>query len=156
MDTIQFREVPERTVLREERRIFVDDLGAYRKEAVARMTEIAERTTTVTGPFIVVFHGEVSDTSDGPLEICVPIESSQGMDPAEVEFRSEPAHIEAFKKLTKEEAAWPRVRDAITTLHQWIVKESRHPTGTVREIHVGDWDAAAPTDIVVELAVPIA
>ena len=62
------RDVAEQHVLSEMRYVTAPDLGWIR-EATARLTGVAERCGGPAGPRFVVFHGDVGEDTDGPVEV---------------------------------------------------------------------------------------
>ena len=101
----------------------------------------------------VVYHGEVSEDSDGPVEVCVPITQNGSSD---VATRVEPAHREAFTRITKAQVGYPQILSA----YDAVVARVRSNGLTVencapREIYFADWDAAGPDDEVCDIAYPL-
>jgi DNA-binding transcriptional MerR regulator len=82
-------------------------------------------------PFLV-YHGEVSADSDGPVEFCRPIPAADAPATAaefpELELRTEPAHEEAVIHLGSDPAdatSWAVVSES---LHAWAVEHGRKPS----------------------------
>ena len=73
MYEIQEREVPEQLVLTEQRHVRVPELSQWLPEAIDRLVETAEERGGPAGDVFVVYHGEVNEDSDGPVEVCVPV-----------------------------------------------------------------------------------
>jgi len=71
----------------------------------------------------VIFHGEVSEDSDGPVEVCLPF-AGELEAPAGMNIRVEPAHQEAFTTITTEQCIYPTILEAYDgpRIHQ----EGRH------------------------------
>ncbi|MBS2538644.1 MerR family transcriptional regulator [Catenulispora sp. NF23] len=155
---IQVRDVPAQLVLTERRHVMPEELPGWIDSAMARlMTATAPAGGPSAAPF-VVYHGEINHDSDGPAEVCVPI------DPAGAErvgvptfsMREEPAHREAYLPIVKAQVQFPQILSAYDALHGWM-KAGGH-TGTLppREVYFGDWAAAGPGDEVCDIAVPVA
>jgi DNA-binding transcriptional MerR regulator len=82
-------------------------------------------------PFLV-YHGEVSADSDGPVEFCRPIPAADASATAaefpELELRTEPAHEEAVIHLGPDPAdatSWAVVSES---LRAWAVQHDRKPS----------------------------
>ncbi|MBO0812613.1 MAG: MerR family transcriptional regulator [Microlunatus sp.] len=73
---VQQREAPELIVLSEKREVDLPALRATISGAIARLTRRAADHGGVAGGPRVVFHGEVNEDSDGPIEIWVPVHSA--------------------------------------------------------------------------------
>jgi hypothetical protein len=112
----------------------------------------------VTGVYViatlVVYHGAVNEESDGPVEVCVPVSRTQEA-ATDRALRREPAHREAYVRLTKAQVAYPQILSAYDAVAQWIGAHGRSGTGSPREVYFTDWGAAGPTDEVCDVAFPI-
>jgi DNA-binding transcriptional MerR regulator len=152
MYEIREREIPEQLVLTEQRHVRVQELEEWLPEAIGRLVQTAGAHGGVTAPVFVVYHGEVNEDSDGPVEVCVPVGAEVSGSPT----RAEPAHREAYTRITKAQVAFPQILSAYEAVDGWIRSEGRTMTGSPREVYFADWDAAAPTDDVCDIAFPVA
>jgi DNA-binding transcriptional MerR regulator len=134
MYEVTSRWIPERAVLCMERHVAsqqeVWDLGkeflGYFRERPTPLREGREGA-----PFLV-YHGEVSADSDGPVEFCRPI-SDDGAEATaaqypELKLRAEPAHEEAVVHLgpdPQEGASWEMVFESLYT---WASEHGREPS----------------------------
>jgi DNA-binding transcriptional MerR regulator len=146
------RDVPEQLVLTEQRHVRVPELGEWLPEAIGRLVQTADANGGVAAPVFVIYHGEVNEDSDGPVEVCVPVaEEVEG-----ASTRHEPSHREAYTRITKAQVEFPQILSAYEAVDSWIRREGRTMTGSPREVYFADWDAAAPTDEVCDIAFPVA
>jgi DNA-binding transcriptional MerR regulator len=153
---VQVREVPEQLVLTEQRHTRVQELGPWIDEAMARLLKAATgHGDGMAGPCFIVFHGEVNEESDGPVEICLPISPATDR-PVDGAVRIEPAHREAYTRITKAQCAFPQILSAFDAVRLWTEREGRPVTGSPREVYFGDLPHAAPQDEVCDIAQPIA
>lgn len=153
MYEIHERDVPAQTILTEQRHVRVPELGEWLPVSIGRLVEVAERHGGLVGPVFVIYHGEVNEDSDGPVEVCVPI--AQGAQTNGEPTRQEPAHREAYTRITKAQVEFPQILSAYEAVDQWIRSENRSVAGSPREVYFADWDAAGPTDEVCDIAFPI-
>jgi DNA-binding transcriptional MerR regulator len=152
---IREREVPAQLVLTEQRHTTVEALSSWIEDATMRLWKTADNHGGVVGPMFVVYHGEVNQDSDGPVEVCLPI--GLGQDGAtDAATRTEPAHREAYLRITKAQVAFPQILSAYDAVAQWLNEQGRNPSGPPREVYFADWDAAGPTDEVCDIAFPVA
>jgi hypothetical protein len=70
--------------------------------------------------------------------------------------RSEPAHREAYTRITKAQVEFPQILSAYEAVDGWIRSEGRTMTGSPREVYFADFAAAGPTDEVCDIAFPVA
>jgi DNA-binding transcriptional MerR regulator len=85
------RDVPEQRFLTEQRHVLVQDLPGWLATSIGRLIESADSFGGQAGPTTVIYHGEVNEDSDGPVEACVPIAPDQEVT-GSVPSRVEPAH----------------------------------------------------------------
>jgi DNA-binding transcriptional MerR regulator len=154
MYEIHEREVPEQLVLTEQRHVRVPELSDWLQEAIGRLGGSAETHGGVAGPVFVIYHGEVNEDSDGPVEVCVPIGDGPQVS-TDAPMRREPAHREAYTRITKAQVEYPQILSAYDAVASWIGSHSRSVAGSPREVYFADFDAAAPTDEVCDIAFPV-
>jgi DNA-binding transcriptional MerR regulator len=130
---VRERDVAEQTVLTEQRHVYIGQLP-WHKEAAARLTANATRCGGVAGERFVIFHGMVTNDSDGPVEVCVPV-SHPPEDPAELAWRVEPAHREAFISVTKAHFEIPAILSIYDQLERWVTAPGRGRAGAPREVY---------------------
>ena len=68
----------------------------------------------------VVYHGEVNEDSDGPVEVCLP--SAPTGDSTGAAMRREPAHREAYVRLRKAQVEFPQILSAFDAVAQWMAR----------------------------------
>ena len=152
MTQVQEREVPEQLVLTEQRHVAVEKLGSWLPEAIGRLAATAESVGGMTAPVFVVYHGEVNQDSDGPVEVCVPV----AREVPDAATRVEPAHREAYVRLRKSQVEFPQILTAYDAVAAWVREHGRSTTVCApREVYFNDFDAAGPDDEVCEVAFPI-
>ncbi|WP_371497388.1 MerR family transcriptional regulator [Kitasatospora sp. NBC_00374] len=155
MFDIQQREVPEQLVLTEQRHAGPEDLPTWIPAACDRLFGAAEAYGGVFGAPFVVYHGEVNEDSDGPVELCVPVDRDRS---AEITHpcRVEPAHHEAYATITKAQVVYPQILAAYDAVFQWARRQGREVAGEPREVYFADWAGAGGGDPVCDIAVPLA
>lgn len=133
MYEVTTRQIPQRRLLCLKRH--VDEQGAWAlgKEFVGLFTERpVPRPGDRAGAAFVIYHGQVNQDSDGPIEWCRPVPDDQADALAarfpELTLRSEPAHEEAFVSLGTGEtpaAEWPVIAGSLFT---WADEQNRRPS----------------------------
>jgi hypothetical protein len=154
MFEIHERDVPEQLVLTEQQHVLVQDLPRWQRSAIDRLMESAREYGGMSGPFFIIFHGEVSERSDGPVEVCVPISPAEAgaMNPT---LRRDPAHREVYVRVTRSQFEYPEILSAYTAVMDWITAHGQSAQGPPREIRLADLITAAPTDAVCDVAFPM-
>jgi DNA-binding transcriptional MerR regulator len=148
------RDIPAQTVLTEQRHILAPELPTWIPQAGMRLMKAAESHGGMSGPMLVIFHGEVNQDSDGPVEVCIPVGASEP-DGTDAAMRTEPAHREAYTRLPKAHVAFPQILSAYDAVAQWIGANGKQVAGSPREVYFTDFMAAGPDDEVCDIAFPI-
>jgi DNA-binding transcriptional MerR regulator len=153
---IQTRDVPEQKVLSTQRNITADHLPGFIHEASSRLfAHLDAGGAAVAGAAFVVYHGEVTDDSDGPVEVCLPFTGA--LEPAgTLGIRLEPAHTEAYTRIPKRQIRFPEILRAYDAVAGWLQQHGVRPTLPPREIYFTDMAAAADDDPAADIAFPYA
>jgi effector-binding domain-containing protein len=154
MYDVKVREVSEQFVITEQRHVTAGDLPAWIRESFHRLFDIASRYGGGTGAPLSIYHGEINEDSDGPVETAVPIVPGQAQRVKE-QTRLEPAHTEVYVRLRKSQVVFPQILGAYEAVDQWIRENGKTITGSPREVNFGDFMTAGPNDEVVDVAFPI-
>ena len=157
---IQTRIIPERTLLSISRHVHADETDAFFGDAFSRLRSAAPGVEGIAGAPFLVFYGEVSDDSDGPMELCRPVAPGSGAaDPAaamaDVQLRVEPAHAEIFIRFAMKDMGWPALAPAVDALEAWMREQGREPAGALRQVLIADQRTAGPDTLVCDLSVPL-
>lgn len=153
MYEVEQRDVPEQVVLTEQRHLLQPALVAWIDGAMGRLVKAAQAYGGVASSPFIVYHGEVNEDGDGPVEACVPI--AVDGPPDGVAARVEPAHREAYVRLTKAQVNFPQILSAYDAVAMWIKENGYAIHDAPREVYFGDFDAAGPDDEVCDIAFPM-
>ncbi|WP_108951728.1 MerR family transcriptional regulator [Streptomyces fragilis] len=160
--TTETADVPGCTVLSLKRHVLVGELPAWIGTTLDRLHAVAaEECGGVAAAPFVVYHSEVSQESDGPAEVCVPVRDARAAREWAarhgngVGVREEPARRLAYTRITKAEVAQPMILNAFEAVERWITERDLRVAGPCREVYFADWAAAGPTDPVCDVAYPV-
>ena len=135
MYEVEVRRVPERRMLSLIRRLHQDELIPKSRELFIFPLREAPRIEGYDGAPFMIFHGEISGDSDGPIEWCRPVPADQAEEIAArfplYSLRTEPAHEEAFVR-QESPGAWAsgtQAELAIQALRAWATEHGRQPLG---------------------------
>jgi len=142
MYEVEVRDVPERRLLCVIGRMHQSELVERSREVFVRPIQAAglPRVPGDAGAAFLIFHGEVSGDSDGPVEWCRPVPEDRAGECAallpELKLRTEPAHQEAFVRLPASTMAdgGTEAELALSALREWAVRERREQGGAVRMV----------------------
>lgn len=156
---IQTRTIPERRLLTISRHLHASETDAFFNDAFARLRSAGPGMRGIAGCPFLVFYGEVSDDSDGPLELCRPLAAGTSADAppavADMQLRTEAAHDEAFIRLTMKEMGWPALAPAVDALEAWVRQQQREIGGALRQVLIADQRTATADTPVCDLSVPL-
>lgn len=155
MFEVKDRVVPDQVVLTEQRHVSIDDMPGWLPGAMQRVTQQAEAHGGPTGPMFVIYHGEVTHESDGPVEVCVPVGGALES-AAELATRREPAHREVYVRITKAQWEFPQILSAYDAVSQCIQVRGLNAAGAPREVYLTHPKSADPNDELCDVAIPVA
>ena len=75
---IQTRTIPGRTLVAITRHVHAHEAGRFFSDAFARLRAAGPGIEGIAGCPFVVYYGEVSEDSDGPVELCRPVAADPG------------------------------------------------------------------------------
>ena len=154
---IQTRTIPERKLLIIGRHLHAGETGAFFEDAFARLRSAGPGVEGIAGCPFLVFYGEVSDDSDGPLELCRPVAAGVDVSPAmaNLQLRAEAAHDEVFIRLALKDMGWPALAPAADALEVWVSERRRKPAGALRQVLIADQRTATQDTPVCDLSIPL-
>ncbi len=161
MYEVATRTVPEHSLLCQLRHVADEkETFALGKEFLAIFKERPQPLVAGAPFLILIYHGEVSSDSDGPVEFCRPVPAEQAEEVAalypEVTLRSEPAHEEAFVHLGDAQlsgAEWQLVSES---LRGWSATEGRMASDLgVRLTYVAEPPITPDSRPEIDFAVPL-
>ncbi len=156
MYDIKVRLIPERSVLTISRHLHVDETDQFFNDAFARLRAAGPGLNGIAGVPFLIFYGEVSADSDGPIELCRPVAPGVELDATGgLQLRIEPAHEEAYIRLAMKDMGWPAMLPACDALEQWTTDQQRRPAGALHQLLIADQRTAAPETPVCDLSVPL-
>jgi DNA-binding transcriptional MerR regulator len=152
---IKVRSLPERSILAISAHLHIGATSAFFAEAFARLRAAGPGLGGIGGLPYLIFYGEVSEDSDGPLELCRPVAAGVLAGPgSDMRLRAEPAHDEAYIRVASKDRGWPALLPACEALERWAAAQGRQ-AGTLRQVLIADQRTAAPDTPVCDLSLPL-
>jgi hypothetical protein len=155
MYAIATRDVDEQTVLTEQRHVTADALPSFIMEAGARQHEALSQVGGPFAPSLVIYHGDVTEDSDGPVEVCSPLPPDVAASMA-MPTRVEPSHREAFARITKAQVRYPDILSAYDAVETWAAQNGERISGPPREVYFSDLVQVDDDTEVADVAYPLA
>ncbi len=149
---VRVRKVPEQQVVSLTRTVRVGQIDEHIERASQILGELAEPVA----PVFVLYHGEVSEVTANPVEVCQPVRSLVGMPVRdEVVARVEPEHVEAYVTITKAETDYPEIMGAYGAVDEWVNRRRVVVSDSPREVYFADFSTARMDELVCDVAFPI-
>ena len=142
---VQERDVPGQLVITEKRNVRVTELKNWLPDALCRLASAAASHGGLGGELLAIYHGEVNEDSDGPVEVCAPVARPDAV-PSGMAIRARPRTGRPMPRspvrssstrrssppMTRSRTGsarldWPgRARPARSTCKAWTLRR-RHP-----------------------------
>ncbi len=157
---VQVRTVPARAVLSGMRRAHAAELGQVLGALLGRMREAGPGLPGLAGCPYTVYYAEVSQDSDGPVEVVRPMASLTLAEHAaarlgDVQARLEPEHEEAFVRMTMGQTRGSATLEILDALRRFVASSGRDVSLPPRQVMIADWRTAGPQDPACDFAVPL-
>jgi len=139
----KIREMPARRVLCLLRHGTGDEIMTMGRDLIARLRPVAKPRPgdPVSAPF-VIYHGEVSEDSDGPVELCWPVPDAEAAELGarfpDLVLRTDPAHQEAFVHLGQERLEREQLVPVLEGMGAWLTAQHRQPAGGLRNVLISN------------------
>lgn len=136
MTELSTRTETDRAVLSVLRRMRPDEMDRVIHDQVRRLRDLAaEAGLTVTGEAFGTFHAPVTDDSDGPLEISLPVDDLTVVaDDSDIRSYRLAGGPVAERLAVGPETYFPDILARYDEVHAWITASGRTPVGPPREI----------------------
>ena len=161
MFEVATRMVPERSLLCRLRHV-VDEQETFAlgKEFLAIFKERPQPRVAGAPFLILIYYGEVSPDSDGPVEFCRPVSAEQAEELAalypELTLRSESAHEEAFVHMGEAQLSGAQWQLVSASLRSWSAAERRLPSDlSVRLTYLAEPPVTPDSRPEIDFAVPL-
>ena len=125
MFKVDTKHVDEQPYVSRSRRVRVPELEPFIVSAIGELHAEHEPS----GHAFTVFHGEVNETHDGPVEVCVPTAAGD---------KRLPAGEVAYTVATGEACKFPEIIGAYDAVACWAKANGRNLDGPPREIYLSD------------------
>ena len=161
MYEVATRTLPERSMLCQLRHVADEQETIALGKAFLAIFKERPQPLVAGAPFLIlIYHGEVSPDSDGPVEFCRPVSAEQAEQLAalypELTLRSEPAHEEAFVHLGQTQLSGAQWQLVSASLRSWSAAERRMPSDLgVRLTYLAEPPITPDSRPEIDFAVPL-
>jgi DNA-binding transcriptional MerR regulator len=125
MFEVTTKHVEEQPYASRSKRMHVDELSSFISTTIDELA----REHELAGPPFAIFHGQVNETDDGPVEVCVPTASGD---------RRLPGGELAYTLAEGPACAFPEIMGAYDAVAGWAKANGRDLVGPPREIYLDE------------------
>jgi DNA-binding transcriptional MerR regulator len=140
MFKVETKQVEEQAYVSRTKNVRVPELEPFIVEMIGELWNATEPT----GRAFAIYHGEVNEEDDGPVEVGVPTASGD---------KRLPAAEVAYTMATGDQCRFPEIIGAYDAVARWAKQNGRELTGSPREVYHSD--PAKGEEERVEIAWPI-
>ncbi|MBE9479561.1 MAG: MerR family transcriptional regulator [Chloroflexi bacterium] len=134
--------------------VSIADLIPYICRSTASLRAFAvEAGLEVTGPPMGIYHGEVNEDSNGPVEIGLPFKG-EAMPKEGIAIRNLKGGHVAYTYTTVEQARFPEILQAYDAVHEWIRQSGHQISESPREIYLATEEDVSQHEPFIEIAWP--
>ena len=141
------RELVPQQVVCVEGHVLVKDLDAFIGQSMEQLHAfVSAQGGQVTGAPLGIYHGQINNQDDGPIEICLPAEGAFTAE-GDIRIRELPGGPAAVVEARDEYTSFPKILQAYDAAHDWIAANGFQPAESPREVWLGA-DSSGPFEIV--------
>ena len=135
MYSIETRDVDEVTVLSVSSRVRLPELPQFIPESGSRLFgQLNAQGAQPSGPLMVLYHEKPEPDAEALVEVIVPFIGH--IEPAsDFTVRIEPAHREAYTRVTKGQVVSPQIMDAYGAVMEWLDASGATASASPREVY---------------------
>ncbi len=161
MYEVATRAIGARSLLCSHRHVTHDQAILFGREFITRFrTQSVPRIEGIAGAPFVIYYGQVSADSDGPVEWCRPVPGADVERIAaafpDLTLRTEAAHEEAFVHLpVASDVGETEAMAVVSALEGWAAREHRQPSGPLRQVFIATAQTPPTVGPACDFAFPI-
>jgi effector-binding domain-containing protein len=134
MFEVEVKQVPAQRYSSRTANVRVQELPPFIGEAIGALAAAG-----MDGPPFAIYHGQVNETDDGPVEVGVP---QAGGD------KELPAGEVAYTTVTGDDCAFPQILGAYDAIVRWVEANGREFAGSPREVYLSRPDEPLHWEVV--------
>jgi len=146
--SVEPREIAPQQVVFIEGHVLVNDIDNFIKNSLATLHEfVQEQGGTITGAPLGIYHGQINEQDDGPLEVCLPAAGAFSVrgDIQVRELRGGPAAVVSIRD---DYLHFPLILQAYDAAHDWIAANDYQMAESPREVWLTTVEEGGPWEIV--------
>jgi DNA-binding transcriptional MerR regulator len=134
---VQVKTVEKQTILSVTHHVKVNQLEKTIHENVKKLQQVAQAKKAKAGVPFGIYHGAIDHESDGPIEICLPIEKALTDAGAGIQLRELDGAKVAYVELRGDECIFPEILKGYDAIYDWMRQNGYEQSESPREIWFG-------------------
>ncbi len=134
--TVQTTELPDRQMLSITRHVYIGELKDHLRESYEKLAAlIAETGVERDGKPVAIYHGEVSEEKNGPVEVGIPVKSVPAVS-GDIKIGTLDGGSVAYIELILRQAHFPEILGYYDAVYKWIEENGHQIAGSPREVYL--------------------
>jgi DNA-binding transcriptional MerR regulator len=153
--SVEVKEFPRLHIISINSKVSIKNLESYIQRSIGTLIAYASANDAKsTRDPLGIYHGAVNEDSEGPVEICLPLD--QALQPTrEIHFRTLGPVKVASTTITHNQSQFPAILEAYDAVFDWVRNQGRRVKGPPWEIYIGNPETTGPDDPFIEIAWPL-
>jgi DNA-binding transcriptional MerR regulator len=152
--SVEVKDFPQLQIISINRKVSIKDLERYIQHSIETLIDYARTNDAkITLDPLGIYHGAVNEDSDGPVEICLPLDQTLEST-REIHFRTLGPVKVASTKISRDQSQFPDILEAYDAVFDWVRNQRRKVKGPPWEIYIGNPKTTGPDDPFIEIAWP--
>lgn len=128
--------------------VLVKDIDTFIKESLGRLLAFVEQQDgRITGPPVGIYHGQINEVDDGPLEVCFPVAGAFTAT-GDIQIRELPGGPAAVVSIRDDYLTFPMILQAYDAAHDWIATNGYEMAEPPREVWQTPVEEGGPWEII--------
>ncbi len=133
---VQTTELPDRQMLSITRRVYVGELHEHLRGSYEQLAQlIADAGVECDGEPVAIYHGQVDEEHNGPVEVGIPVKTVPPVD-GEVKSGVLRGGSTAYTTLTLRQAHFPEILGFYDAVYKWIEENDHRIAASPREVYL--------------------
>jgi DNA-binding transcriptional MerR regulator len=133
---VRIERVPALTIAGIKKNVKIDGLEDHIHQSIGALQDGAGNR--IAGDFFGIYHGEVNEQSDGPMEVCAPLSEATPITGAAI--RHLPETDAAIVDVPADQCHFPAILGAYETAFSWLKAQGKTCADAPREVWLCDLD----------------
>jgi effector-binding domain-containing protein len=144
---VEVRELEKQQIVSIQGHVLVSDLDAFIDRSLQRLMAFVEaQGGRASGPPLGLYHGQVNQQDDGPIEVCLPAQDAFKAE-GDIGIRELPGGRAAVVVAEGDYSSFPKILEAYDAGYDWLQSNGHQPLESPREVWVGSPQSEGPFEI---------